>query len=51
MEGLEGDSGPRKVPVGGVADQPREGWWVMTIFREAESPENPIPDGLIGAWN
>jgi len=26
-------------------------WWVMTIFWEQESPENPIPTDLIGSWN
>ena len=26
-------------------------WWVMTIFWEAESPQNPIPAGLVGSWN
>jgi len=26
-------------------------WWVMTIFLEAESPDNPIPDDPIGSWN
>jgi len=26
-------------------------WWVMTIFWEAESPGNPIPDDLLGSWN
>ena len=28
-----------------------ERWWVMTIFWEAESPDNPIPDDLVGSWN
>ena len=26
-------------------------WWVMNIFWEAETPENPIPADLIGARN
>jgi len=28
-----------------------ERWWVMTIFWEGETPQNPIPAGLIGSWN
>lgn len=26
-------------------------WWVMSILWEQETPQNPIPKGLVGDWN